>query len=186
MIRASLEEFRKRVPLFQSLLVPVTLTFLVVPPEQGKDLDNIALTVLPIAHDVLRPHIAPNLLSPTFGDEEQRPERAEALARLKSINALSVRAYQVIELPRSPGPAGGEHSPHAGALPPRELVAPRSAYLGKAIDLADERHQLADFTWREHLHRLARPASQVHRRSVCFRKGWSRSASQMPGFYVPG
>jgi hypothetical protein len=47
MIRASLEEFRERVPLFQPLLVPVTLTFLVIPPEQGKDLDNIALTVLP-------------------------------------------------------------------------------------------------------------------------------------------
>ena len=62
MIRASLEEFRLRAPLFQSLLVPVTLTFLVVPPEQGKDLDNIALTALPIAHDVLRPHIAPHLL----------------------------------------------------------------------------------------------------------------------------
>ena len=64
MIRASLEEFRESLPLFQSLLVPVTLTFLVVPPEQGKDLDNIALTALPIAHEVLRPHISPHLLSP--------------------------------------------------------------------------------------------------------------------------
>ena len=71
MIRASLEGFRKRLPLFQSLLVPVTLTFLVIPPEQGKDLDNIALTALPIAHEVLRPHIAPHLLSPTYGDEER-------------------------------------------------------------------------------------------------------------------
>ena len=149
MIRASLEEFRERVPLFQSLLVPVTLTFLVVPPEQGKDLDNIALTVLPIAHDVLRPHIAPHLLSPTFGDEEQRPERAEALARLKSVNALSVRAYQVIELPRSPQdpPEGTLHlalGPHVHESWWRRA----SAYLGKAIDLADEGHQLADFTWK--------------------------------------
>ena len=28
------------------------------------DLGNFALTALPIAHDVLRPHIAPHLLAP--------------------------------------------------------------------------------------------------------------------------
>ena len=82
MIRASLEEFRVRWPLFRSLLVPVTLTFLVIPPEQGKDLDNIALTALPIAHEVLRPHISPHLLSPAYGDEE-RMSRRDDLARLK-------------------------------------------------------------------------------------------------------
>ena len=49
LIRDRLGEFRSRWPLFRSLLVPVTLTFLVVPPEQGKDLDNIALTALPSA-----------------------------------------------------------------------------------------------------------------------------------------
>jgi len=101
MIRDQLKEFRSRWPLFRSLLVPVTLTFLVIPPEQGKDLDNIALTALPIAHEVLRPHIAPHLLAPSWHEE---PELwlEEALARLKSVNARSVRAYQVIELPRSP------------------------------------------------------------------------------------
>jgi hypothetical protein len=72
-IRASLEDFRSRWPLFRPLLVPVTLTFLVIPPEQGKDLDNIALTALPIAHEVLRPHISPHLLSPTYGDDEPDP-----------------------------------------------------------------------------------------------------------------
>jgi hypothetical protein len=101
-IRSSLEGFRSRWPLLTTLLVPVTVTFFVIPPEQGKDLDNIALTALPIAHDVLRPHIAPHLLSPYYEDDRhQQPWQAEALARLKSINARSVSAYQVIELPRS-------------------------------------------------------------------------------------
>jgi hypothetical protein len=101
LIRDRLQEFRSRWPLFRSLLVPVTLTFLVIPPEQGKDLDNIALTALPIAHEILRPHIAPHLLAPSWRDEPE-PWREEALARLKSVNAQSVRAYQVIELPRAP------------------------------------------------------------------------------------
>jgi hypothetical protein len=59
------------------------LTFLVIPPEQGKDLDNIALTALPIANEVLRPHIAPHLLFPRHGDEERWLD--DALARLKSV-----------------------------------------------------------------------------------------------------
>jgi hypothetical protein len=87
MIRASLEEFGVRWPLFRTLLVPVTLTFLVIPPEQGKDLDNIARTVLPIAHDVLRPHISPHLLAPMYGDKERTSRRDDALARLRSVNA---------------------------------------------------------------------------------------------------
>lgn len=101
-IRISLEGFRSRWPLFAPLLVPVTLTLLVVPPKQGKDLDNLALTTVPIAHEVLRPHIAPYLLSPYYQDDGQQATwRTEALARLKSVNARSVSAYQVIELPRS-------------------------------------------------------------------------------------
>jgi hypothetical protein len=149
MIRASLEEFRVRWPLFRSLLVPVTLAFLVVPPEQGKDLDNIALTVLPVAHEVLRPHIAPHPLSPIYGDEERKSRRDDALARLRSVNARSVRAYQVIELPRSP------HDPPEGTLclalglhthwSWRHRV---SSYLSAAIDRADERGHLEDSTWR--------------------------------------
>ena len=149
MIRASLEEFRVRWPLFQSLLVPVTLTFLVIPPEQGKDLDNIALTVLPIAHEVLRPHIAPHLLYPDYGDEERTSWRDD-LARLKSVNARSVRAYQVIELPRTPQdpPEGrlhlalGLHSHHWS------WWHRASTYLRKAVDQADQRDRLDDSTWR--------------------------------------
>ena len=147
MIRASLEEFRVRWPLFRSLLVPVTLTFLVIPPEQGKDLDNIALTALPIAHEVLRPHISPHLLSPAYGGEERRSRRDD-LARLKSVNARSVRAYQVIELPRSP------QDPPEGTL---QLALGRhahwswwdraSTYLSTAIDQADQGLQLDDSRW---------------------------------------
>ena len=145
MIRDRLEEFRSRWPLFRSLLVPVTLTFLVVPPEQGKDLDNIALTALPIAHEVLRPHIEPHLLAPSW-HKEPEPWVEEALARLKSVNARSVRAYQVIELPRSP------QDPPEGTL--RLALGPHSyhgswwdhaaTYLSNAIEEADRRGDLDD------------------------------------------
>lgn len=100
-IRIRLEEFRARWPTLQALAVPVVITFLVIPSEQGKDLDNIALTALPIAHDVLRPHINPHLLSPVFRHNGPQPWREEALRRLRSVNANSVRAYQVVELPRT-------------------------------------------------------------------------------------
>ncbi len=150
--------------------VPVTPTFLVTPPEQGKDLDNIALTVLPIAHEVLRPHIAPHLLSPTFGDEDQSPERAKALARLKSVNALSVRAYQVIELPRSPQDPP-EGTLHLALGPPvhESWWRRASAYLGKAIDQADQDRQLSDFTWKT-ISRRWIPGS-----------GWLRVQFERPG-----
>ena len=147
-IRASLEDFRLRWPLFRSLLVPVTLTFLVIPPEQGKDLDNIALTALPIAHEALRPHISPHLLSPNYGDEPD-PRHDEALARLKSVNARSVRAYQVIELPRSPEdpPEGTLHlalGPHTH----RSWWHRAATYVGSAIDLAERHGMLDDHLWR--------------------------------------
>jgi hypothetical protein len=149
LIRASLESFRASWPLFRSLLVPVTLTFLVIPPEQGKDLDNIALTALPIAHEVLRPHISPHLLSPIYGDEEQTSWRDEALTRLKSVNARSVRAYQVIELPRSPqDPPEGTLRLALGPYKNRSWWQRTSDYLGTMIDEADQRGQLADSTWR--------------------------------------
>ena len=149
MIRTTLEGFRVRFPLFQSLLVPVTLTFLVIPPEQGKDLDNIALTALPIAHEVLRPHISPHLLSPIHGDAERDSQRADALGRLKSVNARSVRAYQVIELPRSPqDPPGGTLHLALGLHTHRSWWHRATTYLCTAINRADQRGQLDDSTWR--------------------------------------
>ncbi len=149
LIRDRLEEFRSRWPLFKSLLIPVTLTFLVIPPEQGKDLDNIALTALPIAHKILRPHIAPHLLAPSYRGEPD-PRSEEALDRLRSVHAQSVRAYQVIELPRSPQdpPEGtlqlalGPHSYHGS------WWDHAATYLSNAIEEADQRGDLADSTWK--------------------------------------
>jgi hypothetical protein len=149
MIRARLEEFRVRWPLFGSLLVPVTLTLLVIPPEQGKDLDNIALTVLPIAHEILQPHISPHPLPPRYGDGERMSWRDEALARLKSVNARSVRAYQVIELPRSPqDPPDGTLRLALGLHAHRSWWHRASTYLRAAADRADQNHHLDDSTWR--------------------------------------
>lgn len=148
MIRASLEGFRERLPLFQSLLVPVTLTFPVIPPEQGKDLDNIALTALPIAHEVLRPHIAPHVMYPTYGDEERASQRDD-LTRLKSVNARSVRAYQVIELPRAPqDPTEGTLHLALGLHAHESWWRRASTYLGKAVDKADRGYQSDDSMWR--------------------------------------
>jgi hypothetical protein len=144
-IRSSLEGFRSSSPLFATLLVPVTLTFLVIPSEQGKDLDNIALTALPIAHDVLRPHIAPHLLSPYDQDDgQQEPWRTEALARLKSVNARSVSAYQVIELPRSArDPAEGVLRLALSSHSHRSWWDHAASYLEETFDRAHDQEELA-------------------------------------------
>jgi len=114
------------------------LTFLVVPPEQGKDLDNIPLRVLPIAHDVLRLHIEPHLLWHEHPAETTRPWLAEARKRVRSLNANSVTAYQVVELPRS------EQDPPEGIL--RVALGPdaRRSWWDMAAHYVDnmiERHE---------------------------------------------
>jgi hypothetical protein len=83
LVRAQLEDFQQRQPLFTTLLVPLKLIFLVIPPEQGKDLDNIPLDILPIAHDVLKPHIAPFVLYPSWSDRDDEPWLAEEKRRLR-------------------------------------------------------------------------------------------------------
>ncbi|WP_091041562.1 hypothetical protein [Glycomyces sambucus] len=104
--RAALASFLDQWPLFRPLLVPVTVTLLVTPSIRGMDLDNIALTLLPIIHEVLRPHIDPftvhqlGLTPPVSGPEHE--EHVQALRRLRSLNEYSVTAYQVIELKRTP------------------------------------------------------------------------------------
>jgi hypothetical protein len=149
LVRSRLEEFRSRWPVLSPLLVPVTLTFLVIPPAQGKDLDNIALTVLPIAHEVLRPHIEPHFLAPSYRDREPESRRDEALARLRSVHARSVRAYQVIELPRSPqDPPEGTLRLALGLHSHASWWDRAAAYLGKAIERAEQRGDLADGNWR--------------------------------------
>jgi hypothetical protein len=143
-IRASLEGFRSNWPLFASLVVPVTLTLLVIPPKQGKDLDNLALATLPIAHEVLRPHIAPHLLSPHYQDEAEEPTwRTEALTRLKSVNAQSVSAYQVIELPRSAqDPEEGLLRLALSSYTYRSWWDHATSYLDETFDRADDEQEL--------------------------------------------
>jgi hypothetical protein len=134
MIRDQLEAFRRQWPLFRSLVVPVKVTFLVVPPEQGKDLDNIALTCLPIVHEVLRPHIEPHYLSPAFMHRDADPRREEALRRLQSLNARSVTAYQVVRLPRTP------EDPHEGTLRlALGRAAPYGSWWKRVADYAGDR-----------------------------------------------
>ncbi|MFI7109678.1 hypothetical protein ACIBK9_25460 [Nonomuraea sp. NPDC050227] len=139
-LRERMEGFRTRYPMFRflSVPVPVKITFLVVPPEQGKDLDNIALTALPIAHEVLRPHIEPHLLAPQPPGENPEPWLAEALHRLRSLNANSVAAYQVIELPRIP------QDPPEGVL--RLALGPvsYSSWWDQAASYVDKRIAAAD------------------------------------------
>ncbi|MEV0756801.1 hypothetical protein [Streptosporangium sp. NPDC050280] len=138
-LRQRMEEFKAQRPMFNFLTVPVKMTFLVVPPEQGKDLDNIALTAVPIAHEVLRPHIEPHLLAPQpLGDESAR-RWAEALRRLRSLNANSVTAYQVIELPRSPqDPPEGVLRLALGVASRRSWWDQTADYVNKRIDTADD------------------------------------------------
>jgi hypothetical protein len=148
LIRARLEEFLSYWPLFSSLLVPVTLTFLVVPPEQGKDLDNIALTALPIAHEVLRPHIEPLLLASYYRNDPPQPWRDEALARLRSVNDRSVMAYQVIELPRSPqDPPEGMLRLALGRHSYQSWWEHAASYLGEEIEKAGDRDELGGSSW---------------------------------------
>jgi hypothetical protein len=105
-VRKHLDEYRRRLTVLTPLLVPLKITILVVPPSQGKDLDNIALDVLPIAHEVFRPHIEPSDDAPSMSGDS--PDQAEARQRFRSLNAISVTSYQVIELQRpSAGPEAG-------------------------------------------------------------------------------
>jgi hypothetical protein len=111
-IRSSLDGFHRRWPAWKTLLVPLKVTLIVVPPLQGKDLDNVALDVLPAVHDIFRPHIEPWQWSPLYPeDDAAAADRDRALKRLKSLNSDSVTAYQVIELQRMPSdpPAGFLH-----------------------------------------------------------------------------
>jgi hypothetical protein len=148
LIRDRLEEFRSRWPLFRSLLVPVTVTFLVVPPEQGKDLDNIALTALPIAHEILRPHIEPHLLAPSHPDEpepwrEEAPGPAQIGQHPQRQGLPGDRASAI-----SAGPPEGTLRLALGAHSHESWWYRAAIYLGTAIEQADQRGDLTDSLWR--------------------------------------
>ncbi|MEU4806585.1 hypothetical protein [Actinosynnema sp. NPDC023587] len=54
-VHQAVENITAHRPVFTPLRVPLKVTLLVIPPEQGKDLDNLALAVLPTVHRVLQP-----------------------------------------------------------------------------------------------------------------------------------
>jgi hypothetical protein len=99
-VRRQLEQLRTRWPVFNPLLVPLKVTFLVVTPEQGKDPDNIALEVLPLVHETLRPSPNPSILQGRPVDND-RPETQDACKRLHALRTHSVTAYEVIKLKRN-------------------------------------------------------------------------------------
>lgn len=146
--REKLQKFKEEWPLLTPLLVPVKITLLVVPPHQGKDLDNIARKVLPIAHEVLKPHIAPYLLTPQHPEHGYASWHAEALQRLRSLNANSVVAYQVIELPRSPqDPPEGVLRLALGPVTHRSWWEHAANFVEKKLDRIDDLTDLDLDAW---------------------------------------
>lgn len=101
-IAAACEQYVKANPIFDGMAVPLRLTLLVVPPAQGKDLDNIVLDVMKAVNAHFRPHQEPWLLSPSYPESDDRQEwRAEALKRLRQTVETGVASYQIIELART-------------------------------------------------------------------------------------
>lgn len=108
-VQAALTGYHRRWLRWELMLVPLKVTLAVIPPAQGKDLDNLVLEVLPAVHKAFRPHIEPWLYAPMPANSASlEADRAKAMKRLKSLNSDSVTAFQVIELRRSSGdPAAG-------------------------------------------------------------------------------
>ena len=101
-LREACEVFLGRFPLLRPLVVPLRVTMLVVPGLESnteKDLDNIALDVLPAIQEVFKPPLdrisdpEPPLLSePEKGDQEQ----ASGVTRTVP-ERVGVTSFQVIE-----------------------------------------------------------------------------------------
>lgn len=98
-IRDQLRQWQQRWPVLLPLVVPVKVTLLVVTPPQGRDLDNLALEVLPLVHETLVPHPQPWLtrFPALSGAVEDLAERD----RLRRLARYSVTAYEVIQLRRT-------------------------------------------------------------------------------------
>jgi hypothetical protein len=107
-VAAACHDYISRRPGLQPLLVPLRVTLLVVPPAQGKDLDNILLDVLPAVNEHLRPHLEPWLLDAGSGPLDEGLVdrlvgwRVKGLRRLRSLVRYSVWSAQVLELHRTP------------------------------------------------------------------------------------
>lgn len=98
-IRNQLCQWQQRWSILTPLLVPVKVILLVVTPPQGRDLDNLALEILPLVHETLAPHPQPWLtrFPALFDTAEGRAERD----RLRRLARSSVTAYEVIHLRRT-------------------------------------------------------------------------------------
>lgn len=101
-VQHALEQLRTRWPVFDPLLVPLKVTFLLVPPEQKKDLDNLALEILPLVHQTLRPPLTPSIFRSGLLDSDP-PEKQLVTKPLHALHTHSVAAYEVIELNRHEG-----------------------------------------------------------------------------------
>lgn len=85
-VRKELIELFHRKRSLSPLMVPLKVIFLVMPPSQGKDLDNLALTILPIIQRVIK--------------EQEVNLRHPALQSNPIYADRGISAYEVIELKR--------------------------------------------------------------------------------------
>jgi hypothetical protein len=121
-VASACRDYISRRPGLQPLLVPLRMTLLVVPPAQGKDLDNVLLDVLPAVNEHLRPHLEPWLLDAGSGplDEGLADRlvdwRVKGLRRLRSLVRYSVWSAQVRHGPR-PRARPRQHLRRGRALP---------------------------------------------------------------------
>lgn len=115
-LREACEGFLDRFPLLRPLVVPLRVTILVVPglkSETEKDLDNIALDVLPAIHDVFKPPLerVSDPESPLLWalDEEGGQQQPSSVTGTLA-EPVGVASFQVIELRRR------KHHPAEGSL----------------------------------------------------------------------
>lgn len=85
---------------------PIKVTIFLIPPENGgKDLDNLALKVVPVIHDVLKP---PTFEKLSKRDLNRGPKPATAAGNITGVHQEMVTSYQIVEIPRNASdPPGG-------------------------------------------------------------------------------
>lgn len=88
-------------PYLRPLLVPLRITLLVVPPRQGKDLDNIVIDVVRAVNSELEPYAEPWRLAPKAPLDRDDGRRAEVSTQTATKERVGITSYEVIELARS-------------------------------------------------------------------------------------
>ncbi len=108
-VRRQLKELHAKLPAFSRLLVPLKVTFLMVTPQQGKyldnlaqrkDLDNLALKILPLVHEIFQPPLVPSIIADMLPSGDDSPENHATRKRLQFIRTHSVTAFEAIALKR--------------------------------------------------------------------------------------